>query len=54
MDVDYTTYERARDAGQSVEAAFDQSTISGKSWAFSIRMVRSVYSLSIAEAREVL
>jgi len=53
MTDDFTRYEAMRDAGEDPKAVYHVAKSDGHDEIASIRMLRSVFSLSLAEAKEV-
>jgi len=53
MDIDYTVYESARNAGGNAEEACASALVQGKDWTFCIRMLREVFEISLGQARDI-
>lgn len=54
MDTDYHQYEQMRVKGASADEAIEAAVRDGRDFAYCIRMLRSVYGLSLIDARDVL
>ncbi len=53
MKDDFSKYEKMRDVGASAEDVYREAARSGLDDITRIRLVRAVYSLSLAEAKDV-
>lgn len=54
MDTNYSLYEQVCCDGMTAEDALRLARSQGKDWSFGIRMLRSVYCMTLVEARAVL
>lgn len=54
LDVDYARYERLKSDGEAADAMCGIARADGKDFAFQIRMLRSVFGMDLAVARDTV